>query len=197
MSNSPLPLRFLQSAAKEAQLPESVRELALVGRSNVGKSSLLNALANRKNLARTSKSPGATKLINVFELESAPRHWLVDLPGYGYAKVSPNERKRWQAMIEGYLTGREQLVGVILLIDGEVGPTALDLQTQEWLTHIGLPIIYVATKHDKIKSSRLKTRKRDLTAKLGQAKGVSWVSASKGTGMAELRRRILVELLEH
>ncbi len=196
MSSPPLPLRFVQSAAKEAQLPESVREVALVGRSNVGKSSLLNALANRKSLARTSKSPGATKLINVFELENAPGHWLVDLPGYGYAKVSPNERKRWQAMIEGYLTEREQLVAVVLLIDGEVGPTALDLQTQEWLAHIGLPMMYVATKHDKIKSSKLQTRKRDLTTKLGLKKGVSWVSASKGTGMAELRRRILDELLD-
>lgn len=165
-----------------------------MGRSNVGKSSLLNALANRKNLARTSKSPGATKLLNVFEFENHPGHWLVDLPGYGFAKVSPNERRRWQAMIEGYLTQRDQLTAVLMLIDGEVGPTALDLQTQEWLAHIDLPIMYVATKHDKVKSSKLQKRKRDVNAKLGVDKGVSWVSAAKGTGLAELRRKIVEQL---
>ncbi|MEZ5279830.1 MAG: ribosome biogenesis GTP-binding protein YihA/YsxC [Acidimicrobiales bacterium] len=194
MSSSSLPLRFVMSAAKESQLPESQAELALVGRSNVGKSSLLNSLANRKNLARTSKSPGATKLLNVFEFENMPGHWLVDLPGYGFAKVSPNERRRWQAMIEGYLTNRNQLLAVLMLIDGEVGPTALDLQTQEWLQHIGLEVMYVATKHDKVRSSALQKRKREVNSKLGVDRGVSWVSAAKGTGIVELRRKIINRL---
>ncbi len=103
--SSPLDLEFLQSAAKLEQLPDARTELAVIGRSNVGKSSLINALANRKKLARTSKQPGATRLINVFELRPAGSGlWLVDLPGYGYAKTSRNEQERWKHMIDRYLT---------------------------------------------------------------------------------------------
>ena len=147
----PLPLRFVQSAAHADQLPDSLLEIAVIGRSNVGKSSLLNAVANRKGLAKTSKTPGATRLINIFELETAPAgRWLVDLPGYGFAKVPEHERRRWQKMIEGYLTGRDTLQGALVLIDGEIGPTQLDLQTVEWLAHIELPLRFVATKTDKV-----------------------------------------------
>ena len=195
MATAPLQLEFLQSAAKVHQLPESVAEIALVGRSNVGKSSLLNALANRKQLARTSKAPGATKLLNVFELQNHRGVWLVDLPGYGFAKVSPNERQRWRHMIERYLTERESLVAVLMLIDGEVGPTKLDLETQAWLHHIGVPILYVATKHDKVKASKRQARKKDVFRKLGVTSGVSWVSAHKGVGLNELRARILDTLV--
>ena len=195
MATAPLQLEFLQSAAKVQQLPDSVAEIALVGRSNVGKSSLLNALANRKQLARTSKAPGATKLLNVFELQNHRGVWLVDLPGYGFAKVSPNERQRWRHMIERYLTERESLVAVLMLIDGEVGPTKLDLETQAWLHHIGVPILYVATKHDKVKASKRQARKKDVFRKLGVTSGVSWVSAHKGVGLNELRARILDTLV--
>ena len=188
----PLPLEFLVSASSVDQLPDAERELAVVGRSNVGKSSLLNALANRKNLARTSKTPGATRLLNVFELTGGPSgRWLVDLPGYGYAKVPDHERLRWQRMIEGYLTTRRTLDAVLLLVDGAVGPTALDLQTVEWLDHIGLDLRYVATKSDKVKSSKRQTRKRDLTTGLGVAPAdVAWVSATTGQGVAELRAEL-------
>mgnify|MGYP001156263995 CR=1 FL=1 len=122
-------------------------ELAIVARSNVGKSSLLNALANRTKLAKTSKTPGATRLINIFELTTGePGRWLVDLPGYGYAKVSHTERNKWAAMIERYLDERETLDTILWLIDGEIGPTKLDLQTWEWLVDKGLPIKVIATK---------------------------------------------------
>ncbi len=189
----PLQLRFLRSAAQLEQLPESLTELALVGRSNVGKSSLLNALANRRELAKTSKTPGATKLINVFELDPpGSGQWLIDLPGYGFARVPHSERKRWQSMIEGYLTGREQLGGVLLLIDGEIGPTPLDLQTVDWLRHLELPMLFVATKIDKVGSSKRPKRKADLSAALGVDKSdVVWVSAAKNLGLDELRTAII------
>ena len=189
---SPLNLEFLQSAAKVDQLPNSQIELALLGRSNVGKSSLLNALANRKKLARTSKTPGATKLINVYELQPEKSgKWLVDLPGYGFAKVSRNEQERWKHMIERYFTERETLAGVLVLVDGAVGPTALDLTTIEWLQSIDLPYNFVATKADKVKASQSAKRRKDLVSKLGvEKKEVRWVSAEKGTGIPELRGEI-------
>jgi len=170
-------------------MPATVAEIALVGRSNVGKSSLLNALARRKQLARTSKTPGATRLINAFELDpEGSGLWLVDLPGYGYAKASRAEQARWSSMAEGYLARREPLRGVLHLIDGEIGPTRLDLQTVEWLDGLGLPVTYVATKSDKVRPSRRGARRAELATKLGAERGtVQWTSAAKGTGITELR----------
>ena len=191
--SSPLPIRFLQSASRLDQLPNSQCELAVVGRSNVGKSSLINALANRKKLAKTSKTPGATQLINVYEL--APEgsgNWLVDLPGYGFAKAPKEEMERWRKMIEEYLLKSETLGGVILLIDSAIGPTPLDLQTVEWLDHIDLPYQFVATKEDKVRSSKRGARKTDLVKKLGvEKKDVLWVSAVSGAGIAQLRSEIV------
>ncbi len=185
----PLALRFVSSYPHAHQMPATEAEIALVGRSNVGKSSLLNALSQRKQLARTSKTPGATRLLNAFELgaEGSGR-WLVDLPGYGYAKASKAELGRWSSMAEGYLAHRAPLRGVLHLIDGEIGPTRLDLRTVGWLDGLGLRVTYVATKADKVRPSRRGTRKADLAAKLGADRGaVHWTSASKGTGIAELR----------
>ena len=152
---APLPLRFVQSASRLSQLPESKVELAVIGRSNVGKSSLINALANRKKLAKTSKTPGATQLINIFELEpEGSGQWLVDLPGYGFAKAPKHEQERWRRMIEEYLTESPTLGAVLVLIDGAVGPTPLDLQTIAWLESVELPYRFVATKADKVKPSK-------------------------------------------
>ena len=195
--SGPLPLRFLCSASRAEQLGTAEVEVAVVGRSNVGKSSLLNALANRKDLARTSKTPGATRLLNVFELQpTPPDRWLVDLPGYGYAKVSDTERRRWQAMIEGYLVDQPSLHSVLLLlVDGEIGPTPADLNTLAWLRHIGCEFRVVATKIDKVGPSRRETRRRDLLAKLELTRAeVSWFSAVKGIGLAELRSEVLRRL---
>ncbi len=191
--SSPVPIRFLRSAASVAELPAAEVELALVGRSNVGKSSLLNALARRRDLARTSKTPGATRLLNVFEAGPAGSgRWLVDLPGYGYAKASGSERRRWKDMVEGYLLERATLDRVLVLIDGEVGPTPLDLQTVDWLDEIGLPMRLVATKSDKVRSSRRPARRAELAERLGVARAdVAWVSAERGTGIDELRAEVL------
>ncbi len=192
MAPGPLQLSFVRSYVDLDDLPYVNAEVAFVGRSNVGKSSLLNALAQRKNLAKTSKTPGATRLMNAFELapENSGR-WLMDLPGYGFAKVSKAEQAKWATMLSTYIEERENLVSVILLIDGAVGPTALDLQTVEWLESLGRSITYVATKADKVKPSKSKKRRTELTDKLEVARSeVTWVSAEKGTGIPELRAKI-------
>ena len=192
MATGPLALSFVRSYVDIDALPFVNAEVALVGRSNVGKSSLLNALAQHKNLAKTSKTPGATRLMNAFELapENSGR-WVMDLPGYGFARVSKAEQQKWATMLSEYIEERENLVSVILLIDGAVGPTSLDLQTVEWLHSLDRPITYVATKADKVKPSKSKKRRTELTEKLGLAKAdVTWVSAEKGTGIPELRQTI-------
>ena len=182
----PLKLRFVRSAIKVADLPDSAAEVAFVGRSNVGKSSLINALANRKQLAHVSSSPGRTQLLNLFEL--ADGGTLVDLPGYGYAAVPTRVKRGWQQMIEGYLLERVGLVQVFVLVDGAIGPTPLDVQMLDWARASGIPHTVVATKIDKVKSSKRPTRKRELAAGCGLDPGdVVWVSASNGTGIDVLR----------
>jgi len=187
-------LRFLVSASNVKQLGVCHAEVVFVGRSNVGKSSLLNAVAQHKQLAKVSKTPGRTRLINVF-LTGANR-WVVDLPGYGYASGPKEERASWRAMIEGYLKGRETLRMVFVLVDAEVGPTVLDLQMLDWLRANDLPYRTVATKADRVKPSKQLAHKKDVAAKLGLAPSdTAWVSSAKGTGIAELRREI-AEILE-
>lgn len=187
--SSPLQLRFLMSADDPAALQQSRAEVAIVGRSNVGKSSLLNALAHRHELARTSKTPGRTQLLNQFRLESGGT--LVDLPGYGYAKAPTRERERWEARTREYLVERRPLVMVMALVDGAVGPTALDREFLAWLREHDLPVQVVATKHDKVKSSQRVRRRRDLAAGCGlDEKAVLWVSATKGVNVPQLRDRV-------
>jgi GTP-binding protein len=189
----PLALEFVKSARRLAELPATDAEVAFVGRSNVGKSSLVNALANRKQLAKVSNTPGRTQLINLFQRREGGT--LVDLPGYGYAKVPERERKQWQGMIEGYLLGREELRALMLLLDGEIGPTALDLQMIDWLNANEIPAVLVATKLDKVRPSRLAGRKQQVAKACGVAeRDVLWVSAAKGTGIDRLRD-VIVDLL--
>ena len=189
----PLALEFVKSARRLAELPATDAEVAFVGRSNVGKSSLVNALANRKQLAKVSNTPGRTQLINLFQRREGGT--LVDLPGYGYAKVPDRERKQWQGMIEGYLLGREELRALMLLLDGEIGPTALDLQMIDWLNANEIPAVLVATKLDKVRPSRLAGRKQQVAKACGVAeRDVLWVSAAKGTGIDRLRD-VIVDLL--
>jgi GTP-binding protein len=202
--SAPLSLRFVTSAPDVDALPASPAEVAIIGRSNVGKSSLLNALAGRRDLARTSKTPGRTQLLNVFSLEqgaggegrpgAAPT--LVDLPGFGYAKVSATDRARWRRRLDRYLREREPLVMTMLLVDGEVGPAKLDLEMLAWLREHGVAFTVVATKHDKVGSSKRQRRRRDLAKGCGVGeKDVVWVSAEKGVNIDRLRG-LVVEWLD-
>jgi len=188
---SPLQLSFVMSADDHRRLPDSPAEIAVVGRSNVGKSSLLNALAHRKALAQTSKTPGRTRLLNCFVRPDGTT--VIDCPGYGYASAPAAMRRRWQHLIESYLLEREPLTMIVVLVDGEIGPTRLDVQMLDWLRFNTLPHTVVATKHDKVKSSRRAARARELAAGCDLDPGdVVWVSAAKGTGIDRLRG--LVEL---
>jgi GTP-binding protein len=188
--SAPLRLTFVQSASRTDQLQDAVAEVAFVGRSNVGKSSLVNALANRKQLARVSNTPGRTQLINLFEVDSARPEpgTMVDLPGYGFAKASKSIKRDWPEMIEGYLLERENLSMVFVLVDGAIGPTPLDARMLDWLRYHGVPHTVVATKFDKVKSSKRATRKKELAAGCQLDQGdIVWVSASKGDGIDTLR----------
>ncbi len=192
----PLRLGFVTSATRQHELPDSAAEVAFVGRSNVGKSSLVNSLANRKQLARVSNTPGRTQVINLFSLdEGEGSATVVDLPGYGYAKTSKQVRRDWPAMIEGYLLEREPLEMVFVLVDGAIGPTPLDEQMLDWLRYHGVPHTVVATKADKIKSSKRPTRRRQLAEGCELDPGdIVWVSATKGTGIDALRALVRAHL---
>lgn len=143
---------FLTSAVNPQGYPaHDLPEVALVGRSNVGKSSLINTLVNRRKFARVSNQPGRTQTLNFYRVQNI---CLVDLPGYGYARVSAGTLRQWQAMIEGYLTERPNLVGIIQVVDVRHPPTADDRQMNEWLRAMDMPYVLVATKADKISRGR-------------------------------------------
>ena len=182
----PLPMQFVMSAGNVRDLPDSPAEVAVVGRSNVGKSSLINAVSGRNGLANVSKTPGRTRLLNLFELPSGAT--VVDCPGYGYAAASKAMKASWEKMIERYLLEREQLAMLLVLVDGEIGPTRLDLDLLDWLRHHELPHTIVATKHDKVKSSHRPKRVKEVAAACRLDPGdIVWVSAAKGTGIERLR----------
>lgn len=143
-------------------------EIALAGRSNVGKSSLINTLVNRKALARTSSTPGKTRTINFFNINDLM--YFVDLPGYGYAAVSKSEKQKWGNMIERYLSDREQLRLVILLVDSRHEPTGDDKLMYSWMKSTGLPLIVIATKSDKLSKNQLFKNIRLIRQELGMPK---------------------------
>ena len=178
---------FVKSAVKPSQYPLAVLpEIAFAGRSNVGKSSLINALLNRKNLVKTSSTPGRTQLINFFQINTA--FAFVDIPGYGYARVPAAVQKKWGPMIEKYLSTRKTLKGVVLIMDVRRQPREEEAHLIEWLNYYTIPIIFVLTKADKLsKTKQIKQQqtiadtllfsKNDLilfSAKSRQGKGDVW-----------------------
>jgi GTP-binding protein len=181
--------RFITSAADAKQFPPgTLPEIAVVGRSNVGKSSLINALTGQDGLARTSRTPGRTRLINWFEIDG--RFHLVDLPGYGYAEVSRELRAHWRPLIESYLSGRETLAGVLLLIDVRRGPQDEELDFVPWLEARGTPIVVALTKADKLAKNKRMIEIGKAKKILGLRRDPFAVSAQTGDGIDALWRAV-------
>lgn len=187
-----LSAEFVTSATKASQFPDSaLPEIAFAGRSNVGKSSLLNALLGRKGLARVSQTPGRTRLLNFFRVKTTQSHvsdfMFVDLPGYGYAKVSKAVKDQWGPMIEEYLLGRPSLRGLVLLTDIRRGEDE-EVTLARWAEELGLGLVVVATKADKLSRSQCAQALRELTAMLGVS--VLGCSATTGEGKEEVWKEI-------
>ncbi len=185
---------FETAAGVSAQLMRSnMPEIAFSGRSNVGKSSLINRLAGRKALARTSATPGKTATINFYRL---PSMRLVDLPGYGYAKVSDSERRRWSELIEGYFNDERDMRLVLQLVDMRHPPSKDDYHMLEYMVECGIPFIIVLTKADKLNKTERAARLEALTQELADYEGVTCVpfSAVNGEGVDTLRE-ILLEVI--
>ncbi len=181
--------RFEFSAGTCAQLPPGdLPEIVFSGRSNVGKSTLINKLLNRKSLARVSAQPGKTATINAYRLDTCR---LVDLPGYGYAKVSRAEKLRWGNLVNGYLEAKRPIALVVQLIDMRHEPTADDRQMIQYLLDRELPFVVVATKSDKLNATNRRLRTQSLDELFADA-GISWLpfSSVQGEGVPELRALI-------
>ena len=168
-------------------------EIAFAGKSNVGKSSLINALMNRKSYARTSAQPGKTQTINFYNINDAL--YYVDLPGYGYAKVSKTEKERWGRMIENYLKKSEQLKCVFLLVDIRHEPSANDRQMYDWVVHNGYEPVIIATKLDKIKRSQKDKQIKLIRTGLGLGKEVTVIPFSAETKQGREEIWDLIETL--
>ena len=186
------------SAIKKEQYPsEGLPEIALVGRSNVGKSSATNALLNRRNFARTSQTPGKTRTINFYKINN--EFYFVDLPGYGYAKVSKSEKDKWGVIMERYLQDRQELCAIFLLVDIRHEPTNDDVMMYEWIKHFGYNCVVIATKADKISRGQYQKHISIIRKKLNLAKDekVIPLSSSKKTGVEDVWNEIIAQYEEH
>jgi len=181
---------FITSAVKPSQYPPaSLPEVAFAGRSNVGKSSLINSLVRRKRLVKTGSTPGRTQLINFFDVNE--EFTFVDLPGYGYAKVPEKIRKQWKPMVERYLTSRECLRGIVLILDVRRSPGMEEKNFSAWLDVHGIPIVYALTKADKLSKSRQQLRLRAIADELSmETHRLTLVSAKTRQGIDALWENI-------
>lgn len=185
---------FVKSAFDRSHwLDDGRPEIAFLGRSNVGKSSLINSLLARKGLARTSNTPGRTQSINFFLINDA--FYFADLPGYGYAKVSKSMRDDWGKMAEEYLAEREQIALCVQLIDARHKPTALDIQLNDWLDHYQKPRIVAATKSDKLSNNELKKALTVTQKTVGETRVVPY-SSQTGRGRENLWTEIIAAINE-
>jgi len=180
---------FLRAAEERKDYPTGgLTELAFAGRSNVGKSSMINALLGRRNLVRTSKTPGHTRKLNFYLINE--RFIFVDLPGYGYAAVPLEIRAKWGPMVESYLNNRRELSGVVLIIDARRPPTDADMLLLDYLRRSEKPLVVAATKADKISRSEMLAQQRQLKDMVGPAVPVVIFSAHSGMGKNELWKEI-------
>jgi len=187
--------RFVTSASKPAEFPPgTLPELAIVGRSNVGKSSLINALVGQNGLARTSRTPGRTRLANWFEVDGSFQ--LVDLPGYGYAAVDKDMRESWRPLIETYLEKRDVLSGVVLLVDIRRGAEDEELDFVPWLAQKAIPIVVALTKADKLAKNKRMLEIGKVKRALALKRDPVAVSAQTGDGIDVLWRAIRKQLLD-
>ncbi|MCL4791888.1 MAG: ribosome biogenesis GTP-binding protein YihA/YsxC [Gammaproteobacteria bacterium] len=178
--------RFITSAARAAQfVADQGREVAFAGRSNAGKSSAINAILNRRDFARTSKTPGRTQLINFFALDDVRR--LVDLPGYGYAQVSKEMREHWRELLDDYFHARDSLTGLILVVDSRRGLGDSDWQMLEWAHALNGPIHVLLTKADKLSRQEAAATLAKAREELGPEVTVQLFSATKKLGLDEAR----------
>ncbi|RAZ68597.1 ribosome biogenesis GTP-binding protein YihA/YsxC [Planococcus maitriensis] len=172
------------SAVRPEQYPETeLPEFALAGRSNVGKSSFINKMIGRKSMARISSKPGKTQTLNFYKIEEDL--FFVDVPGYGYAKVSKSEREAWGKMIETYITGREQLRAVVQIVDLRHPPSADDRMMYDFMKHYGIPCIIIATKADKIPKGKWDKHKKVVRETLDMEKGDPLIVFSSETGLGK------------
>jgi len=188
-----LSAEFKTSAVKPSQFPRDGRpEVAFAGRSNVGKSSIINAMLNRKHLVKTSATPGKTQLINFFLINDD--FYCVDLPGYGYAKAPRAVTDAWAPMIEGYIKESPNLRLVVVLLDIRRKPDERDARLVEWLRHYDVPAMYILTKSDKVKRQEAARAQREIPAVLGLDEKPRLTSAQSGLGVVELRNEIAKRL---
>ena len=180
---------FVRSAAKPADFPrDALPQVVFAGRSNVGKSSVINRLLGRKNFARVGAAPGKTTHVNYFRIDD--RFYLVDLPGYGYARVSQGEKERWARLMESYFARPERITLGVLVVDARHRPTADDRQMADWFRGTGRPFVVAANKVDKVKPSA-RTESLDLIRSVLEAPELIAFSAEKGTGRDDLLARAL------
>lgn len=183
--------KYELTAVKPEQYPGGdLPEVAFVGRSNVGKSSMINTLLNRKNLARVGATPGKTRQINFYNIDE--KLYFVDLPGYGYASVSKTERKSWGEVIDTYLASRTQLKLIIMLIDIRHTPSEDDRTMFQWLEDVNIPYLLAATKTDKLSRSQVAARLGDIRSTFEGGEGIKLIpfSSEKKQGMEELWKEI-------